>query len=178
MLKLHLGCGNKHIDGYINIDIRYLPSVDQVDNIRFLRSYKENTVDVIYASHVLEHFGRWDYKSVLARWFQILKPNGILRVAVPDFHAIATYYLESQQLRDVSGMLYGGQDYDENKHFWCWDYRELHADLKEVGFTNIHKYDWRLTDHADLDDFSQSYLPHMDKENGTLLSLNVEATKG
>ena len=178
MLKLHLGCGNAHIDGYVNIDIRYLPSVDKVDNIRFLRSYAPNSVDVIYASHVLEHVGRWEYTAVLKRWFELLKPNGVLRVCVPDFEEIAKYYLRTRRIRDISGMLYAGQDYEENNHFWCWDFDQLSKELQEVGFSAVHRYNWRDTEHADLDDFSQSYLPHLDKENGILLSLNVEATKG
>jgi predicted SAM-dependent methyltransferase len=88
MTKLHLGCGSKHIKNYINIDIRYLPGVDEVDNVRFLRKYKNDSVDEIYASHVLEHFSRWEYKNVLKRWFDILKPGGTLRLAVPDFDSI------------------------------------------------------------------------------------------
>ena len=178
MLKLHLGCGNAHIDGYVNIDIRYLPSVDKVDNIKFLRSYAKNSVDVIYASHVLEHVGRWEYTAVLQRWFDLLKSGGVLRLAIPDFEAIAKYYLETGRLRDVSGMLYAGQDYQENNHFWCWDFKHISDELRAIGFINVERYDWRTTDHADLDDYSQSYLPHMDKDNGTLLSLNVHAYKG
>ena len=40
-----------------------------------------------------------------------------------------------------------------------------------------HRYDWRQTLHKDHDDFSQAYVPHMDKEKGLLISLNVEADK-
>ena len=46
-----------------------------------------------------------------------------------------------------------------------------------IGFKDVYKYDWRQTEHSYIDDYTQSYLPHMDKENGTLLSLNVEAIK-
>jgi hypothetical protein len=53
----------------------------------------------------------------------------------------------------------------------------LEHDLKTIGFDKIYKYDWRNTEHSDIDDFSQCYLPHMDKENGKLMSLNVEAIK-
>ena len=176
-IKLHLGCGTKAIEGYTNIDCRYFPNVDSVDNVRFLRSLKNDTVDVIYASHVLEHFSRWDYESALERWHGILKPNGVLRLAVPDFEQIAKYYLKTKKIRDVSGMLFGGQDYPENNHFWCWDFNELKKDLNKIGFKKVKKYNWRETDHADVDDFSQAYLPYMDKDNGTLMSLNVEAIK-
>jgi predicted SAM-dependent methyltransferase len=176
-VKLHLGCGNKEIEGYINVDCRFLPSVDVVDNVRFLRSFKKNSVDVIYACHVLEHFSRWDYRQVLQRWHEILKPGGILRIAVPDFEKLVQHYLKTKNLRDISGLLYGGQDYPENNHFWCWDYSEMQKDLEETGFKNIRPYDWRKTDHFYVDDFSQAYLPHMDKENGILVSLNIESVK-
>lgn len=47
--------------------------------------------------------------------------------------------------------------------------------MKIVGFMNTNN--WRETEHSDVDDFSQAYLPHMDKENGILMSLNIEAIK-
>ncbi len=176
-LKLHLGCGDKRIEGYINIDVRYLPTVDKVDNIRFLRTYKENSVNTIYCSHVLEHFGRWEYITVLRRWHEILEPNGILRVCVPDFGSICEHYIKNREINKVRGMLYGGQDYAENHHYWCWDFDALKTDLESVGFNSVKKFDWRDTDHSHIDDCSQAYLPHMDKDNGQLMSLNVEAVK-
>jgi predicted SAM-dependent methyltransferase len=176
-MKLHLGCGNKHIEGYINIDIRYLPGVDEVDNVARLRKYKSNSISVIYASHVLEHFGRWEYMNVLERWYEILEPNGVLRLGVPDFEEIVNYYQKTKDLRVISGMLYGGQDYTENNHFWVWDFNTLKKELMQIGFKSVSKYNWRDTEHCHIDDYTQSYLPHMDKENGTLLSLNIEAIK-
>jgi predicted SAM-dependent methyltransferase len=176
-MKLHLGCGNVHIDGFINIDIRYLSSVDKVDNVRFLRSFEKNSIELIYASHVLEHFSRWDVKSVLARWYDILQERGILRLAVPDFESICKYYLKTKQLRDISGMLYGGQDFEENYHKWIWDFNQIEKEMIEVGFKEIKRYDWRFTEHKTVDDYSQSYLPHLDKINGELMSLNIEAIK-
>lgn len=176
-MKLHLGCGSTHIDGYTNIDIRYLPNVDSVDNVRFLRRFEENSVDVIYASHVLEHFSRWDVSSVLNRWYALLKPNGVLRLAVPDFESICNYYIKTKNLRKISGMLYGGQDVEENYHKWIWDFDSIKKELIDCKFRNIRLYDWKQTEHSNIDDYSQSYLPHLDKENGQLMSLNVEATK-
>ena len=155
-LKLHLGCGTKHIPGFVNIDIRYLPKVDEVNNIKFLRNYKVNSADLIYACHVLEHFSRWDYKNVLRRWYVILKPEGILR--------------------SIMGLLYGGQDYDENYHYVTYDFKMLSDTLTELGFKNIKQYNWKETEHADIDDYSKAYLPHMNRD-GLLMSLNIEAQK-
>lgn len=176
MIKLHLGCGTKHIDGYTNIDVRYLPGVDEVNNIKFLRNYKANSVDIIYACHVLEHFSRWEYKTVLNRWFELLKPGGILRLAVPNFSAICSHYVKNGDLPTIMGLLYGGQDYDENYHYTTFDYNSINNDLTQIGFSNIVEYNHKNTEHASVDDFSKSYLPHLD-ENGMLMSLNIEATK-
>lgn len=175
-LNLHLGCGTKHIPGFVNIDIRYLPKVNEVNNIKFLRNYKNNSVDLIYACHVLEHFSRWDFKNVLRRWYEILKPEGILRIAVPNFAKICEYYSQTQDLQTIMGLLYGGQDYDENFHYVTYDFKTLSNSLQEIGFKEVREYDWKQTDHANIDDFSKAYLPHFD-QTGLLMSLNIETQK-
>lgn len=176
-LKLHLGCGNIKLPGFINIDCRYLPNVDLVSNVRFLKNFDNESVDLIYSSHVLEHFSRWDYISVLKRWFELLKPEGILRLAVPDFEAIVNRYNKTKDLKQFIGLLYGGQDYEQNFHHIIWDFNTLTADLKSVGFLVVKKYNSLTTEYSNIDDFSQAYLPKLDKKNGDLMSLNVEATK-
>ena len=176
-MKLHLGCGNKKLSGYINIDIREDVNPDLIDDVGNLFTIENESVDVIYASHVLEHIGKNDYHKVLKRWYEVLKPNGILRISVPDFESISDYYSKTKDLSKLRGLLYGGQTYKENYHLYTWDFKTLEEDLKLVNFKTIYRYDWRNTDHSDIDDFSQSYLPHMDKENGQLMCLNVEAVK-
>jgi predicted SAM-dependent methyltransferase len=176
-IKLHLGCGDKNIEGFINVDVRNLPTVDVVDDITILTSFKEESVDLIYASHVLEHIGRRDYLNVLKRWYSLLKKDGVLRISVPDFEEIVNHYSENKDLLILRGFLYGGQTYPENYHYCTWDFKTLENDLLTIGFKNIRRYDWGETEHSNIDDFSQAYLPHMDKKNGRLMSLNVEVIK-
>ena len=57
------------------------------------------------------------------------------------------------------------------------DFVSLKKVLESCGYSSVIKYDWRETEHATFDDHSQAYIPHMDKENGTLVSLNVECIK-
>ena len=177
IIKLHLGCGDKHIKDFINIDVRHLEGVDMVDDIKELSSFTNESIDLIYSSHVLEHFGRNEYKLVLKRWFDLLKCGGTLRIAVPDFEKVVEHYNEHKDLNVLRGFLYGGQTYDQNFHYCGWDFKTLENDLKLTGFNEITRYDWRETEHSNIDDFSQSYLPHMEKIHGKLMSLNVEATK-
>lgn len=177
-MKLHLGCGSKILDGFINIDIRNDLGANIVDNIAELKFVKENnSIDLIYSCHVLEHFGRNEYKNVLKRWFDVLKPNGILRLSVPDIEACINYYNNTKDLQKLLGFFWGGQNYKYNFHYMGWDFKSLKKDLLEIGFKKIKIYDWKKTEHSNIDDFSQAYLPHMDKENGTLMSLNIEAIK-
>lgn len=176
-MKLHLGCGNKILDGFINVDIREDIGVDLVDDVVYLSKVENSSVDLIYACHVLEHVKRHERIDVLETWCSKLIKNGTLRIAVPDFEKVVKQYKCGASLDALIGFLYGGQNYEYNFHYYCWDYHSLEKDLMEVGFENIRRYDWRKTEHASTDDYSQSYLPHMDKDHGELMSLNVEAEK-
>ena len=177
MMKLHIGCGSVKIEGYVNVDIRYLPNVDVVDNAEFLRKFQNKNVTEIYACHILEHFSRWHVDAVLKRWYNVLQPNGSLVLSVPDFEAIANHYVKHQDIKKLIGLIYGGQDYPENQHHCCWDFVSLKETLESVGFFNVKRYRWQDTSLAYFDDYSKCYLPHMDKENGQLMSLNVECIK-
>ena len=62
-------------------------------------------------------------------------------------------------------------------HRTVYDFETLRSTLQSAGFREVRRYDWRDTVHKDFDDYSQAYIPHMDKEAGRLISLNVEAVK-
>jgi predicted SAM-dependent methyltransferase len=176
-MKLHLGCGKRHIPGFIHIDAIDYPHVDHVATIDNLSFTGDNSVDLIYNCHVLEHFKRREVPKVLAEWKRVLKPGGVLRISVPDFASLCVLYQRNQKLEQVVGALFGRQDYLYNIHYNVFDYEYLEKTLKEVGFENVKRYDWRKTEHAEIDDYSQAYFPHMDKENGLLISLNIECSK-
>jgi predicted SAM-dependent methyltransferase len=176
--KLHLGCGNKnfgqdwiHIDGG---DFKHLHS----RNICIL-PFKDKTVDLIYASHVLEYFDRDEVLEVLLEWKRVLKEGGILRLSVPNFDVLSRLYQSGTPIEQVTGPLYGRWNMRGQwvYHRTTYDHKSLKAVLESSGFKNIRLWDWRKTDHGVFDDYSQAYKPHMDKENGTLISLNIEAEK-
>ena len=176
-MKLHIGCGDKILNGFTNVDIRPNEGVDVVTDIKDLSCFKNDNVSLIYCSHVLEHFPRHEYKNVLKNWFDVLSKGGVLRLAVPNIEAVIDHYHQFNDLEILRGFLWGGQTYPQNYHYCGWDFKTLEKDLLSVGFDKVLKYDWRDTEHSNIDDFSQCYLPHLDKENGKLMSLNVEAFK-
>ncbi len=179
-IRLHLGCGSRFIPGFLHIDARFHPHVDLVADVARLDMIPAATVDLIYASHVLEHFGRWEFRAVLSEWRRILKPGGVLRLAVPDFAACAKLYYEkglADGLNGLIGLVCGGQRDEHDYHRMIFDEPFLTHELVGLGFRQVRRWDWRDTGHADIDDYSQSYLPHLDKERGTLMSLNLEARR-
>lgn len=62
-------------------------------------------------------------------------------------------------------------------HGMIFDRSVLQEILLRSGFRSIKEWDWRQTEHFEYDDFSQAYLPHMQKDQGSLMSLNIEAFK-
>lgn len=176
-MKLHLGCGKRYISGFVHIDAIDYPHVEHVATIDNLSFISNDSVDLIYNCHVLEHFKRRDVDRVLMEWLRVLKPGGILRTSVPDFEALCEVYRRYGQLDLVIGALFGRGDYLYNIHYNVFDFATLKSNLETAGFCHVSRYDWRETEHADVDDYSQAYIPHMDKETGLCLSLNVEARK-
>jgi len=179
-IKINLGCGPRNFGkDWIHIDGSDFPHIDHHDIINL--PFKEEEVDLIYASHVLEYFDRDEVNEVLTNWKKVLKRGGALRIAVPDFEACAKLYVnESVPLSAYVGMFYGKWKMTEDTtiyHKTIYDYVSLKQVLQNAGFTYINKWNWKDVEHASIDDFSQAYLPYMDKENGTLVSLNVECYK-
>lgn len=176
-MKLHLGCGKRDFgNGWIHIDSADFPHVVCSDIVNL--PFKSNSCDLVYASHVLEYFDREQGIQVLTEWVRVLKPGGVLRIAVPNFKAICGAYLDSGfSLSNLIGPLYGKMGNPPIYHKTVYDYFSLDESLKAVGLKDIRCYDWRHTEHSQFDDHSQAYLPHMDKANGLLISLNMEGVK-
>ena len=113
---------------------------------------------------------------VVKEWNRVLKPEGLLDHLYLILK-ICRVYTNTENLDLVKGPVFGRQDYLYNIHYNIFDKKSLTTLLEANNFYNIREYDWRETEHAEVDDYSQAYIPHMDKENGTLISLNLECNK-
>lgn len=183
MINLNLGCWHRHIPGWVHVDLCDMPHIDHKTSIDKLPMFADASVDLIYSSHSFEYFDRQEAVGVLAEWRRVLKPGGTLRLAVPDFEALIQVYRKTGQVERVVGPLYGRMEIETPEgpaklyHKTVYDFASLTRVLEENGFGNVRRYDWQQTIHKDHDDHSQAYFPHMDKENGILVSLNVEADR-
>jgi hypothetical protein len=177
-IKLNIGCGKRRIEGFVHVDAYAGENVDLVCDIRSLsKHFAPGSIAEIYASHVLEHFGRNEVLGLMTEWARMLRPGGIMRIAVPDLEAVFEHYAEHRDLPVLTGLLYGGQTTPLDYHHIGFTFGTLSSLMERSGLRDVRRYDWRAFLPPGADDYSRSYLPHMDFETGKLMSLNVTGTR-
>lgn len=115
-----LGCGECKYEtdegDVLTVDIRDDVKPDYRSDLRKL-PFASGEFDVCYSSHVLEHFPRNEVDTVLDEWIRILKPDGELRIIVPNIEWAADRIKEGVVDDNVLNVLYGAQTYSENSHY-------------------------------------------------------------
>ena len=122
---LNLGCGKHYHPDWTNIDIvsagENVIAYDLTKGIPF----SDNSFDVVYHSHVLEHIPKIQAEYFLKECYRVLRPQGILRVAVPDLEQIAKTYLTA--LEKAS---HGSQE-------WADNYEWIMIEMYDMTVRNI-----------------------------------------
>lgn len=147
MTKLHLGCGTRYLDGYVNIDhpptehtVQHALVADRYSDITEL-SYPAGTIDEIRLHHVFEHFPRQLAMALLCHWTDWLKPGGLLRIETPDVMASAwalvspmtSYGARHQIIRH----LFGSHEASWAAHWDGWYKDRFKKTLKALGFHDL-----------------------------------------
>jgi len=184
-MKLHLGCGRINIPGYINVDLSDLPHIHHISDISDLSFIEDQSVDLIYVSATFQYFDRKEGEGCLREWYRVLRDGGCLQISTVDFDKLLEVYAKSGKLESIIGPLYGRMGvYDSGGNCLSYIYHKSVYNkpdfikmLEKVGFKNIQEYDYRDTIHAKYDDQSQSFYPHMDKENGIHIMQNFKSFK-
>ena len=180
-IYLNVGCGYTAPNGWLNVDssptarIEKLPVIGRAlsklsgnaqrfphsvryGNIINGRFLAVNSVEAIYASHVLEHLALADMRSALANLFAMLRPGGTIRMIVPDLAARAEHYVERARSGDADAAekfmrgcylgretrprglvghvrsIFGGSD-----HLWMWDEASTYREIERAGFCDIRR---------------------------------------
>lgn len=175
LIRLNLGSGSAPLAGYENLDRKTGQEV-------YPLNYGDSTVDEVRASHILEHFGFREVPAVLREWVRVLKPGGVLKVAVPDFDWIVRQFAraqfpevpdgvnplllvsmhtaEGEQVYPTESYLFGGQDDENDFHKIAFNEWKLSALMRAVGLEDIRRWKSEIDDCASL-----------------AVSLNLEGTK-
>lgn len=174
--NIHLGCGSINHEAFINVDGFPFPHVHYIRDIRDLSVFDDNSVDLIYASHCLEHFYYAEILSVLKEWQRVLKKGGILRISVPDLDLLLKIYYDNEINPDyIIPQLLGGQNNKYNFHYMVFNKNNLTIKLDEAGFSNIKRWTPNSSPMTTFNDFS-GYLKDVNGKKYPV-SLNLEAKK-
>lgn len=208
MRNYHIGCGYTVGKSWINYDASliafldrfpYLNLVFKFNKEKFPKEIKygnivknklcdDNLADNIYCSHVLEHVSLYDGKKILKNIYNMLKPNGVLRIIVPSLESRINRYNKSKDADQFMESL-GCVNKNENssifkkirflfggaRHKWMYDKNSLLKELKLSGFQNI-----RLCEFGDsgLNIFNEvENKDRFEEENGNLKAIAFHCIK-
>lgn len=150
MTKLHIGCADVRLPGYVNIDCRETSATDIVSPAWDIRGVPPGTVSEIYSRHMLEHLDPDDASKALVHWHSLLAPDGVIHVIVPDieFHAKQLLGLEESKFPDQMQHAHAGfwgwrvesrGGSREDAHRWGYTIATLSKELALAGFHNIRR---------------------------------------
>ena len=180
-LKLHLGCGQQILEGWVNIDIK--PFKNQVVVMKLpgdLARVKDGSVAFIYLSHCLEHLDyRTEAPHLVKECTRLLQPGGAVRIVVPGIERIIRAYVADAAAffkiqeqhhpawctTKMEHLMYALQQ--DGEHKYGYDFVTASKLLKAGGFTKIVNSAYRQSEHKTL---QVDY-------RGENLSLFVEAAK-
>lgn len=172
-MRVNLGCGPSPTPGWVNIDnsltvrLARIPAISAlIGRKAFIEAVRQSQIrygtalhtglpagsaDVIYSSHMLEHLDRREARRFLAEVRRLLKPGGILRLAVPDLGMIAARYASDGDADRFMTAL--GIELDKpmgliarlrfafltgfRHHHWMYDAASLERLLASEGFDSI-----------------------------------------
>ena len=174
-MKLNLGCGPQTPDGWINVDYAFgaklakVPLFDFINkrlgffsldwnkdvfihDLRKLFPWGDETIDIVYSSHTLEHFTRNEGLHVLNECHRVLKRDGIIRIVLPDLLYIVSEYrngnIRADSFVEKLGVLCcNGPNPIKNRlaplihipHKCMYDTPTLISILGEIGFNAVSR---------------------------------------
>jgi predicted SAM-dependent methyltransferase len=159
MRKLHVGCGDVYLEGWINVDSEY-EKADLIHDLRKPLPYEDNSVDYIYSEHFIEHLSIQEGLKVLSDFHRVLKKGGILRIATPnlDYVMFRYFFFWKKQAWIMKYNFDGIQTkaeminicFREWGHQYLYNREELERRLRQTGFKKIYKVKFKKSKYPEL----------------------------
>lgn len=155
-LKLHLGCGSNIKPGFLNIDLD--PQADLTLDLREALPFDDNSCDLVYSEHFLEHL---DYPEtvlgLLMECRRVLAPGGVFSAGVPDtewplleyagvrkdgyFNLAKTRWHPPWCVTELEHINYHFRQGQE--HQFAYDFKTLHRALERAGFAEVRRREFK-----------------------------------
>jgi predicted SAM-dependent methyltransferase len=144
--KLQIGSGANPLPGWINADVG--PRAELIVLLEKRLPFEDEFLNRIYLEHVLEHASYETAVSFLRDARRVLKPGGVVRIAVPDLEDLARGYVDGDWRRfdwvnwpEHAFIKTGAQMINVGFRAWghqhLYDREELGRALAEAGFTEF-----------------------------------------
>lgn len=174
--RLIIGCGRNAVKGWLNTDLR--PQKSAPEKVFYLNAAKtfpfsDQTFDYIYSEHIFEHLTFRDSCNMLKESYRVLKPGGVMRMALPHADFLFDMYVHPEKQENKAYIDFSTEHYckhitavipaKENHHVYVvndfyrnWNHQMMHNfnSLTELvgafGFGNIEQ---REVSHSPLDIF-------------------------
>ncbi|GAB4188350.1 MAG: hypothetical protein OHK0024_28790 [Thalassobaculales bacterium] len=148
--RLNLGCGDKPLPGYINLDrARRGRGPDLICDLTAPLPFADGTVAEILSVHMIEHLDRWQVPEILARWRRALRPGGRIVLECPNLlSACAAILADPEGAVEADGRgrrgmwpLYGDPSWRDPlmMHRWGYTPGSLIKLLREAGFEDCRQ---------------------------------------
>lgn len=160
--KLHLGCGQRYLDGYVNIDFplsehstQEKSIADELADVLALR-YPANSIAEVRLHHVYEHFPRPVASTLVACWNSWLMPGGILHIEVPDLErtskAVISPFRSLKKKAVAERHLFGSHEAHWADHYEGYTPELLKLVVESFGFKKkkIKRNSWMGTYNIEI----------------------------
>jgi len=150
-VRLNLGCGKRTFgEDWINVDLFDVPPEGvkyQKADISKRLPFDDESADVVFSCHVIEHLDPTDVEGILRDWIRVLKPGGQFIVECPNLVGAAALltaaeYAESKDVLAAALLaIYGDPTYKgmEHRHKWGYTPKTLIAMLRRLGLDVVRQ---------------------------------------
>jgi len=153
LAKLHIGCGQHRLEGWINIDLDADSKADLRLDVTKGLPVADGSVGAVLSQHFVEHLTRAQAQGFLAECCRVLKPGGKLRLSTPDLAGIIRdysaaltsgrvecYWDDAAKYRSACHVFNTAIDCERVwGHQFTYDEAELRAALAQAGFASVKR---------------------------------------
>jgi predicted SAM-dependent methyltransferase len=144
---LHLGCGPKYLEGFLNIDGNLFNKIDVWLDLRNGLPFVSSSVDSIYSTHMFEHFYADELDRLLAECVRVLKPGAGIRLIVPNLESAIAAYRKNEvkwfdsfpHNFDSVGGRFSNFIFCDGQHRTAFDFSYLDEVLRRAGFSSVER---------------------------------------
>ncbi|MBD3338486.1 MAG: methyltransferase domain-containing protein [Candidatus Lokiarchaeota archaeon] len=148
-IKIHFGGGSEKLDGFLNTDILGKIPI----NISKKLPFPDQSVDIIYSCHVIEHLYYKDFKFFMKEAHRVLKEDGLHIIMTPSLEKLFEILYHKEELKPI--LLRGHEKLAREKlnpallinkmihiyygHRFLHDFESIYNVALRAGFSKIKK---------------------------------------